>query len=79
MAEYTISQQEAWQSIQFGIKLTSKIHPHIKDIILTSEEKSVLIKLYCDKRFVVYCAKFEQYFKINQEYVRTEYPPAERN
>lgn len=69
-----ISVKDAWESIEWGIRLCSRENPHMKDIVLTPEQKSILIKLYCDKRFVVYCSKFEEYFKINQEYVRQSTP-----
>lgn len=61
----TLEDSKIWAEIETGIFLTTKFHPQIKDIMLTPQQKGVLINFYSQKKYVDYCAKFEEYFQIN--------------
>lgn len=68
------SRNDAWDSIQWGIRLSIPSYPHIKEVVLTKFQKEDLINLYSLKKYVDYCAKFEEYFLItkhnNERYIR---------
>jgi len=58
--------RESEACIEFGIRLTSRSFPHILNVKLTESQKTDLINLHSNKRYVDYCAKFEEYFLINR-------------
>ncbi len=39
-------------------------HPHISLITPTEEDIEIMIPLYVNKKYVDYCAKFEEVFRI---------------